>query len=74
MSLLQESIMVGVMVIVAGFLVSWLYSSVMGSVDLTDTMQFASVLFLIGVVVHVFSEYSGINKAYCSMGNACVRH
>lgn len=28
-------------------------------------------IFLVGVIIHLFCEFSGINRWYCKNGNAC---
>lgn len=76
MELMKETIAVGLLVVVVGYLVCKL----VGMVDKTTksvcdnwsknyTMEIT--LFLIGVSVHLICEFSGINQWYCKNGNAC---
>jgi len=65
-----EATAVGILNLVVGLLVSYL---LMGEKAKTFE-HWPSVLlgfFIAGVLVHLFCEFSGINKQYCKTGNAC---
>tara|TARA_B100001758_G_scaffold53652_1_gene44039 strand:- start:12762 stop:13004 length:243 start_codon:yes stop_codon:yes gene_type:complete len=77
--LIVEAIIVGVMTIIFGN-VSGILISPLFKVDLPKvcstwnkfyTMEIT--LFLTGVLIHLFCEFSGINKWYCKNGFACMK-
>jgi hypothetical protein len=56
--LIIEAVVVGIMTLVA--------------TNFIDTKSQIQV-FLMGVFIHLFCEYTGINRYYCENGNACLR-
>lgn len=79
MILLYEAFSVGVITVIFGNLVVLLIGN-MFKVDLPKecknwnkfyTMEIS--LFITGVLIHLFCEFSGINKWYCKNGFACLR-
>lgn len=74
-----EAVVVGIMTIVfgniAGFLIGPLFKVNLPQVCSTwnkfYTMEIT--LFVTGVLIHLFCEYTGINKWYCKNGFACMR-
>lgn len=77
--LIVEAVAVGVMTIIfgniAGFLIGPLFKVDLPKVCSTwnkfYTMEIT--LFVTGVLIHFFCEYTGINKWYCKNGFACMR-
>jgi len=73
--LFVEAIAVGILLIPLGYLV--LYGSVelskrYKSVDRMDkNIKMSLGFFLLGVLTHLFCEFTGINKWYCKSGIAC---
>ena len=73
--LLMEAIAVGILLIPLGYLV--LYGSVelskrYKSVDRMDkNIKMSLGFFLLGVLTHLFCDFTGINKWYCKKGIAC---
>ena len=73
--LFVEAIAVGILLIPLGYLV--LYGSVelskrYKSVDRMDkNIKMSLGFFLLGVLTHLFCEFTGINKWYCKKGIAC---
>ena len=72
-----EALVVGIIVVVAGSLVSFLVG-LMFKTDLPPVCKdwnknyvMEISLFFTGVAVHVFCELVGINKFYCLNGAAC---
>ncbi len=72
-----EALVVGIMVVVAGSLVSFLVG-LMFKTDLPPVCKdwnknyvMELSLFFTGVAVHVFCELVGINAFYCKNGAAC---
>jgi len=77
--LLIEAIVVGILTVVfgnfAGFVVSP-FLKVNLPVVCSNWNQFYAMemsLFLTGFLLHLFCEFSGINKWYCKNGVACSR-
>ncbi len=77
MQLLLECGFVGILNVVIGSIVGFFIGRSMG-MDLpvickqwnkNHIMEIS--LFITGVLIHLLSEYSGINKWYCKAGNAC---
>ena len=78
-NLFIETVAVGIMTVIFGNLTGLLVGSFY-KVDLPEvcsnwnkfyTMEIT--LFFTGVFIHLFCEFSGINKWYCSNGVACRR-
>ena len=72
LKILVECIFVGLLVVIFGLLVSFLISPLL-KVDLpTECKKWNKnhvmeiTLFLTGVSIHLFCEFTGINKWYCS--------
>jgi hypothetical protein len=71
MDLLKELLGVGILVVVVGVALHLIAVQLMGPHDLNDMKVFIGHLFLIGVVVHLICEYTGVNDWYCKHGVAC---
>jgi hypothetical protein len=77
--LITETIIVGISIAVVGTIVSYLIGGyfkvslppVCDNWNENYVMEIS--LFLTGVVAHLLFEYSGINKMYCTTGNACLK-
>lgn len=76
--LLIEAIVVGIATAIIGTIVSWSLSKPF-KVSLppvcdnwNDNMVMEINLFLTGFIVHLLAEFTGVNRWYCSYGNACV--
>jgi len=71
--LLMEALAVGLMTVIIGYLSGYVLSRV---IVLTDNKNYimAKSLFLTGVLVHLISQYTGINQWYCKNGVACKNH
>lgn len=61
-SVFVEAFIVGVMVIILGLFLNFLV--------LNPILH----LFLLGFLIHIFCEISGINTWYCKNGSACLVH
>jgi cytochrome c oxidase assembly factor CtaG len=69
-TILIEAFVVGILNLIFGFVVSYL---LMGE-QAKAFKHWPGVLlgfFISGILVHLFCEFSGINKQYCKTGNAC---
>jgi len=70
LQLFMEAFIVGIMNVIFGFIISYL---LMGE-RAKDFSHWNTVLlgyFIVGVLIHLFCEFSGLNKMYCKSGNAC---
>ena len=74
-----EAVVVGIITVIfgniSGFLIGPLFKvdlpEVCGTWNKFYTMEIT--LFVTGFLAHLFCEFSGINKWYCSNGFACKR-
>jgi len=72
--LIIETIAVGILMVVMGTVVSYVFFNQSGSKkDWNKNHVMEIALFLTGVFAHLFCEFSGINRWYCKNGNACQR-
>jgi len=76
--LLLEAFIVGIITALVGTLVSWTLSKPF-KVELPPVCDdwnknyvMEINLFLTGFIVHLLCEISGVNKWYCTNGNACL--
>jgi hypothetical protein len=73
--LLMEAIAVGILLVPLGYLV--LYGSVelskrYKSIDRMDkNIKMSLGFFILGMLTHLFCDFTGINKWYCKKGVAC---
>ena len=70
MNLLQESIFVGVIIILVEVIISKIF--ICFEFALSKQYDKYIILFLVGVFTHVLCEVIGLNKLYCKYGNACI--
>jgi hypothetical protein len=71
MSLIIEAIMIGLAEIVIGYFV--IFCMKQANLKFDKHIQMILGFFIIGVIIHLFCEFTGINKWYCKNGNACLR-
>tara|TARA_B100001142_G_C14134007_1_gene578007 strand:+ start:590 stop:832 length:243 start_codon:yes stop_codon:yes gene_type:complete len=78
-SLLNEAALLGILTVIFGNISGFIVAPLL-KVDLPEicstwnkfyTMEVT--LFLTGFLIHLFCEFSGINKWYCKNGIACSR-
>ena len=68
--LLIEASIVGVSVIIMGTLITYIWASLSGkSTNFIWNLPMFISLFLIGFFLHIFYEFTGLNKLYCKMFN-----
>lgn len=79
-ALIIEAIVVGIMTVVFGNIAGFAVSPFL-KVNLPDVCstwnEFYAMevsLFITGVLIHFFCEFTGINKWYCKNGVACSRN
>lgn len=77
MNVFFEAVIVGIVIVVVGTLVSWIFGSLF-KVDLPPVCKdwnknyaMEITLFLTGFFAHLLFEVFGANAWYCRNGNAC---
>jgi hypothetical protein len=70
--LLIEALVVGIVVSVLGVALHHLMVKVIGNHDINNMTVYVGHLFAVGVLTHVLCEVIGVNRWYCSNGNACL--
>jgi hypothetical protein len=68
--LLTEALAVGVMTLVVGKISAYLVMQVLNMYNINKTYATEIILITTGILIHLLSEYSGINKWYISNGVA----
>jgi hypothetical protein len=71
MQLLYEAISIGILVIIMGYLIIYLMKEM--KLNMSRDNQMTLGFFILGVSIHLFCEFTGINKWYCKNGNACLK-
>lgn len=72
MHYILESLILGLIVVIVGFPLSYTLMYINNKDFKFDFKRsFTLNLFLIGVCVHIISEFIGLNKRYCVDGYAC---
>jgi hypothetical protein len=71
MQLLYEGISVGILVIIMGYFIIYLMKKM--KLNMSKNNQMTLGFFSLGVFIHLFCEFTGINKWYCKNGNACLK-
>ena len=79
MQLIYEAIVVGIATVIFGNIAAFLVGPFF-KVDLPGECKnwnkfyaMEITLFVTGFLIHLFCEFSGINKWYCKNGFACLR-
>ena len=72
--ILTEAVVVGLIVAIIGYVVTYLvmYLSDANVEKFTHWTHVIMSFFVTGFISHLLCEYSGLNKYYCSYGNACM--
>lgn len=78
LQLFVEAAVVGILTVLAGSILSYVVGHFL-EVDLPPVCKdwnknysMEATLFLTGFFIHLFSEFTGINKWYCKHGYACL--
>ena len=69
--LLIEIVLVSVMVAIIGTILTYIGMGAERS-KFNEWGKIVLIFSLTGCIVHLFCEYTGLNKMYCKYGNACV--
>lgn len=68
----QEVLIIGFITIVIGVILKKIIKLIKLDKDTKERYHFDEIsLFLLGAIVHILLEYSGLNKLYCKNGVAC---
>ena len=68
--LLIEAVIVGISVIIMGTLITYCFAMYSDkSTDFIWNLHMFISLFLIGFLLHIFYEFTGLNKLYCKIFN-----
>jgi hypothetical protein len=72
--LIGEALVVGVVTVVIGFVVDKVLK-MYDNVNISQSLgkEFFIRLFFIGLLAHFSFEFLGLNKWYCTHGNACLQ-
>lgn len=62
-----EAIVVAIMTVIFGYIIDRLLSQY-------NNNSYLVRLAITGFAIHIFCEYTGINKWYCTGGNACIKN
>jgi hypothetical protein len=67
---LIEAFVVGLLTVLVGYVSLYILMHIFKQTGNKDYLTEKS-FFITGVLVHLICQYSGINKWYCTNGNAC---
>lgn len=67
-----EAVVVGLMVVILGLILRQIASYLGLNDNLNTTSTYIMHIFLIGFLIHILSEWMGINRWYCQNGTACT--
>ena len=70
--ILIEALVVGVVLVAIGMILHVLASKLKQH-NMNENAVLAMHFFIVGFIFHLIAEYTGINKWYCSNGNACLK-
>ena len=70
--LLLEACIVGLLNVIIGGLVSVMFMGLELSKSFKHWPSVLASYFVSGICIHLFCEFSGLNKKYCKSGNACL--
>jgi len=63
-----EALSVGILTSIVGFVIQYALS-----LNLSSSTELILFLLILGIIIHILCEISGINKWYCENGNACKK-
>jgi len=69
--LLTEAAAIGVLTVVLGYLVVFCMDKL--RLPLSKEYSMAVGFFVLGATIHLFCEFTGVNRWYCKNGHACKR-
>jgi hypothetical protein len=70
--LLLEAFIVGLLNLIIGGLVSVMFMGLEKTKNFSHWYSVLGSYFVAGVFIHLFCEFTGLNKKYCKNGNACL--
>ena len=68
--LLTEASAIGILTIILGYVVIFLMDKL--NIKLGKQLQMIIGFFVLGATIHLFCEFTGVNKWYCKNGHACL--
>jgi len=69
--IIMEALTVGIFTVILGLILYNIIKKIQEPYDLNNTSTHVLYLFVVGVMAHLVCELTGINKWYCTGGNAC---
>lgn len=70
--LTQEALVIGFLTLVIGVVFKKIIKLIKLDKDIKERYHLDEIsLFLMGPIIHLICEYSGLNKIYCVKGAAC---
>tara|TARA_B100000963_G_C22631799_1_gene675288 strand:- start:321 stop:545 length:225 start_codon:yes stop_codon:yes gene_type:complete len=69
--LMTEALAIGVLTVVLGYLVVYVMN--VAKPVKGRQAQMALGFFVLGATIHLFCEFTGVNRWYCKNGHACKR-
>ena len=78
LTILKEAIVVGILTVIIGYLVSFIVAKIYAMnlpkicKEWNKNYIMEICLFFTGFFIHVFCEFTGINKWYCKNGGAVI--
>ncbi len=70
-TLLTEAGAIGVLTVVLGYLIIFLMDAL--KYKMGRNLPMYVVLFVLGATIHLFCEFTGVNRWYCKNGHACKK-
>ena len=74
LQLFTEAIVIGIVMVIIGLVILWVISLIWKQTgkDWNKYYVMGLALFLTGFIGHLFFEFTGLNKKYCTSGYACT--
>ena len=67
--LVMEACAVGIITIIIGYFIIVVMDAL--HLKLNKNVQMVIGFFMLGVLIHLICEFTGVNKFYCKKGHAC---
>ena len=68
--LMMEAVAIGILVVFIGYIIIYIMKSI--KLNISKDKQMVLGLFILGATIHLFCEFTGVNKWYCKNGRACI--
>ena len=70
-TVVTETFAVGLAVMILGLVIMWAGKTLLPQSNFNTVKAHAIMLFILGVILYLLSEWLGINAWYCQNGAAC---